>query len=101
MTRLVAQIQSGHRQRQQMMLNFKREHGNLRRTVKRIRKATRDAHKDMSARQRQALEQFISGLEKQVSGLRKKCADDLLGARNAWLGKTSVSPVKQRAGKSA
>ena len=77
--RLVGEIQGGRRDRQQMMQDLGRNGAERKRDF-------HAAHAEMSRRQKNALRDFVTGIEDKVSGLLKGFAGDLAGARRAWGG---------------
>ena len=83
MTRLVGEIQGGHRDRQQMIQD-------LRRNGAEMQAGFHAAHAEMSRRQKKALRDFVTGMEDKVCGLLDGFAGDLAGARRAWGGTSSL-----------
>jgi hypothetical protein len=91
-TRLVGEIQGGHRDRQQMMRDLGRNGAEM-------QAGFHAARAEMSRRQKNALRDFATGIENKVSGLLKGFAGDLAGARRAWRGTTAGRAIFKRAAK--
>ncbi|MCL5966629.1 MAG: hypothetical protein M1550_05420 [Deltaproteobacteria bacterium] len=98
-TRLVGEIQGGHRDRQQMMQDLRRNAAERKREVKGMQAGFHAAHAEMSRRQKKALRDFAKGIEDKVCGLLKGFAGDLAGARRAWGGMTAERAIFKRAAK--
>jgi len=90
MTRLVAEIQIGHGERERLVRDLKRGVQGHRREVARMMAGSRAAHLEMARRQRQMLRGFVSDLAGAVGGLRRGLATDLDGARKAWRGAATI-----------
>ncbi len=73
----------------------------LERTVGDLRRQISGAHAEMARRTKAERTAFVSGLKKMVMDLREEFADDLAGARLAWLGPREHAEVRRRAKKEA
>ena len=98
-TRLVDEIQGGHRDRQQMIQDLGRNAAERKREVKGMQAGFHAAHAEMSRRQKNALRDFAKGIEDKVSGLLKGFAGDLAGGRRAWGGTSPGRAIFKRAAK--
>src|SRR6266496_1285762 len=85
MKRLRREIRELRGTRKDLMLDLARGAKEMKDVVAGMRANFRNAHTDMARNMRAEREAFVFGLKRSVSGMRKEFADDLAGARRAWL----------------
>ena len=86
MSRLVEEIRAGRAGRGRMLRDLNRATVEMKLAVAGMQAGFHSARADIAQRQQHMLQGFVSGLRATVTGLRKELADDLAGARKAWLG---------------
>lgn len=96
MARLVGEIQTAHRQRAQLRRNLRQGAAEQHREAVRARASLRAAHADAARRQRKALREFASTLAHGVGHFRNSVATDLVNARRAWTGGSTVTTASRR-----
>jgi hypothetical protein len=99
MTRLVGEIHGARDERGRLVRDLKHATAEMKRAVAGMQGGFRSAHADMGRRQQRMLGGFVSGLRTTVAGLRKGSADDLAGARKAWVGGAAMGGRARRGGR--
>lgn len=100
MTRLVGEIQTERAARARTIRDVKHATAEMKRAVAGMQSAFRSAHAETMRRQQRMLRGFVSGLRATVVALRQGVADDLMGARNIWVG-AAAAPIPGRARRGA
>lgn len=91
MMRLAGEVRAGHADRARLMRELRQGTVEMRRAVAMMQAGFRSARADLAQRQRRMLHGFVSGLRGTVGRMRKECADDLAGARRAWVGAAAAA----------
>ncbi len=94
MTRLVAEINTGHSERSRLIPEGKHSNSQM---MNRFH-AT---HTQMAREQRQSLQRFTSTLRQTVAGLRMVFAADIAGARAVFFGGAAAVSVRGRGRRAA
>lgn len=101
MTRLVAEINTGRRDRGRLVQEMKRSTADMKRSVAQMLTRFHTAHAQMARGQQSMLRGFASNLHESVTGLPNGFARDLAGARAAWFGVAAAPAARGHFGADA